>query len=254
MRHKSPFIYSTLKALIFLPLATLAGCGSEKILTKNDIANVNQDHQMVYVWSMNAILNYENSTSDFIFSGEPKRPENQAAYKGALQQWWSINNKLQFKNTMRSLENGEMHHKAFMHAYEGFFEFSEADFQENLTANPEYNAIDKLVWANREAFKEKGLLAWDLVRAIGILGWGYQAGYASKEEAYAYCLRIAQKVQANFSSHAEMADNYIAGYLYWSMDEGAYEERKKIMNTILDNKHSAWNVFPFDYSLDKKAD
>lgn len=61
-----------------------------------------------------------------------------------------------------------------------------------------------------------GTLAWDLCRAVQILGWGYRVGYIQYEKAYLLSLEICKIMQENFVSWAHMVDSYVMGAFYWS--------------------------------------
>ncbi|MFV0305626.1 MAG: DUF1266 domain-containing protein [Moheibacter sp.] len=237
-------------SLIFISLLFLS-CQSDKP-NKEELLEVTKEHQMVYAWALNAILNYENSVSNFIFSGEEKNALYKSEYRKALVKWWDIKSGIDLKSSIEALQNGQMHNQAFLNDYKDFFNFTEEDLKVYLNKNKEYNAIDNLVWSKKEQLQDKGIIAWDLVRAIGLVGWGYQADYLTDNEAYDYCLSISKKVQNNFSSYEEMAGNYLVGYFFWTMDEAAYNERKEIANDILKDPNSAWNTFPFDYDITKR--
>ncbi|MFV0541017.1 MAG: DUF1266 domain-containing protein [Aestuariibaculum sp.] len=241
-----------MKKILLLTLTSLLffNCKSDKP-NKEELLKVTKEHQMVYAWALNAILNYENSASDFIFSGEEKKTIHKSEYRKALVKWWNVKSGIDLKASIDALQNGQMHNQTFLGDYRDFFNFTEADLKAYLKENKEYNAIDNLVWSKKEQLQDKGIIAWDLVRAIGLIGWGYQADYLTDSEAYDYCLNISKKIQNNFSSYEEMADNYLVGYFFWTMDEAAYNKRKEIANNILKDSNSAWNTFPFNYDTTK---
>ncbi len=241
-----PYLYLLLIAF------TTFSCKKENTLTTATIKEVTKEHQMIYVWSLNAILNQENEMSDFIFGGEEKNLAHTADYKASLKEWWEVNSKKDLEESINTLIGGRMHHPAFMEEYDGFFDISEAQFQQSLKDNPEYQDLDRILWNNKTLFKTKGILAWDIVRATALIGWGYQAGYLTMDEAYLLSLAAGTAAQQKFTSHTELYENYLAGYLYWSRDKAAYDKRAATVAALLKDTNSAWNIFPFDYDMTKK--
>lgn len=67
----------------------------------------------------------------------------------------------------------------------------------------------------RQRFPEQGTLAWDLVRALSVVGGAYMSGIMEYDEAAGLALEACRKLQQNFSSWDEVAENYTLGYQLW---------------------------------------
>jgi hypothetical protein len=74
--------------------------------------------------------------------------------------------------------------------------------------------------------------AWDLFRVAHIASWGYSGGYLTAEEALALVRPAAEKLQACYSGWDEATADYLDGYLAWSGDTEAYENRKAAYEQI----------------------
>ena len=242
----------SLKNLFVLSLLFSTFACQNATFTKEQISEVTKEHQMIYVWSLNAILNQENKVSDFVFGGEEKNAIYVEDFRAALKDWWGVNNKNDLLSTINKLQNGKGHHQDFMRDYKGFFDITEEQFQKNLKNNPDYNDIDNLLWKNKTFYKEKGILGWDIVRTTALIGWGYQAEYLTMEEAYELSIITGTAVQKNFNSYKELSDNYLTGYLFWTQDYNKYNENVTKVKLLLEDPESAWNIFPSDYDLSKK--
>ena len=238
-------------SMSFLLFSSLFGCKNDQI-TKDSITTVTKENQLIYVWSLNAILNNQNGASNVIFGGEKKTRRNESVYKDALNEWWEITDKNSLITTIENLTNGNMHHIGFKNDFSEFLNGSETEFKNDLLEAPDYKDLLEELWKNKKSLKQKGIIAWDQIRAVGIIGWGYQAGYLTKEEAYNYSISVGTKLQQNFGSYQEMIVNYNIGYFTWSNDLVAYNTRNVSASVLYKNPSALWNIFPFNYDLSKK--
>ncbi len=77
------------------------------------------------------------------------------------------------------------------------------------------NATDELrlqiefALAHEEEIGDRGLVAWDQGRAVSRASWGYLAGYLSEEEAWAWNLRAAARIQRVYTSWEEYVHHYL---------------------------------------------
>ena len=67
---------------------------------------------------------------------------------------------------------------------------------------------------NRED-SNQGLLGWNLVRVLSIVGSAYMGGIMEYEEAAGIALKVCRILQSNFSSWDEMVKSYTVGYQKW---------------------------------------
>jgi len=251
MKHffQKPNIAYSLCFILFFVIS----CGNLGKPSKEELVqNVNQENQMIYVWSLNAILNKENTANNFIYGGEKENHTYQNDYQKALKEWWDISNRFDCKTTVEQLIAGKMHNEQFQMEFENFFTMSETEFEQTIKNETKYKALYQQLKDNKETLQKNGIIAWDLVRASSIIAWGYNARYFNKRQAYQYSLEVGKAIQENFNSYSEMSENYLLGYFYWSNDVNQFNKRMKTRQELLDNSSSVWNLFPFKYDMSPK--
>ncbi len=74
------------------------------------------------------------------------------------------------------------------------------------------NLVEQLM--NREDSKQ-GMLGWNLVRVLSIVGSAYMGGIMEYEEAAGIALKTCRILQSNFSSWDNMVESYTVGYQKW---------------------------------------
>lgn len=67
----------------------------------------------------------------------------------------------------------------------------------------------------RQKYPQQGMLAWDLVRVLSIVGGAYMGGIMEYEEAAKIALETCRMLQDNFSSWDDMVGSYTLGYQFW---------------------------------------
>lgn len=67
----------------------------------------------------------------------------------------------------------------------------------------------------QQQYPEQGMLAWDLVRALSVVGGAYMGGAMEYREAAEIALAACRLLQKNFSSWDDMVNNYTLGYQFW---------------------------------------
>lgn len=67
----------------------------------------------------------------------------------------------------------------------------------------------------KRKYPEQGMLGWDLVRALSVVGGAYMAGVMPYEEAVRIAFRVCKIMQENFSSWDDMVGSYTLGYQLW---------------------------------------
>lgn len=87
--------------------------------------------------------------------------------------------------------------------------------------------------------------AWDYSRAISNLGFYYQVGYYTQEEALDKALEIAKIIQTRFDSWDSYNQSYLAGYNAWRGDSGA--PREPYLEELKASQH---NPFAIDWNLE----
>ncbi len=67
----------------------------------------------------------------------------------------------------------------------------------------------------KQKYPKQGMLAWDLVRALSVVGGAYMGGIMGYEEAVKIAFRACKLLQENFSSWDDMVGSYTLGYQFW---------------------------------------
>ncbi len=73
----------------------------------------------------------------------------------------------------------------------------------------------KMLEEMRKKYPQQGMLAWDLVRVLSIVGGAYMGGIMEYEEAAKIALKTCRMLQDNFSSWDDMVGSYTLGYQFW---------------------------------------
>jgi len=110
------------------------------------------------------------------------------------------------------------------------------------------SAMDEKIKNNKDS---KSNLAWDMSLYICICRWGYLAGYLSDDEAWQLIMPKAKRIQQEFTSWNEFAENYMQGRKGW--DQNAYERDKELFERAIrrlnQNKRSPWNEYAWNTLL-----
>lgn len=67
----------------------------------------------------------------------------------------------------------------------------------------------------KQRYPKQGMLAWDLVRTLSIVGGAYMGGIMEYEEAVKIAFEVCKRLQENFSSWDDMVGSYTLGYQFW---------------------------------------
>ncbi len=67
----------------------------------------------------------------------------------------------------------------------------------------------------KRKYPKQGMLAWDLVRALSIVGGAYMGNIMEYGEAAQIALEVCRQLQENFSSWDDMVGSYTLGYQFW---------------------------------------
>ncbi|MFC4640225.1 DUF1266 domain-containing protein [Deinococcus hohokamensis] len=115
--------------------------------------------------------------------------------------------------------------------------------------------LDRLHWlessGHRQKFKEAlghEPLAWDLVRYINLVRWGFGARFLQEAEAWQFILRVAPRLEAAYDSWGAMARDYILARNEWA--GGVDPALVRVTERLLDpeNKRSPWQQMPWPVS------
>lgn len=73
----------------------------------------------------------------------------------------------------------------------------------------------RLLEEMKQKYPKQGMLAWDLVRVLSIVGGAYMGGIMEYEEAVKIAFETCRLLQENFSSWDDMVGSYTLGYQFW---------------------------------------
>lgn len=73
----------------------------------------------------------------------------------------------------------------------------------------------KLLAEMKNKYPKQGMLAWDLVRVLSIVGGAYMGGIMEYDEAVKIAFESCKLLQENFSSWDDMVGSYNLGYQFW---------------------------------------
>jgi hypothetical protein len=91
-------------------------------------------------------------------------------------------------------------------------------------------------WGDRQ------IKAWDWFRMFHIVGWGYTAGFVTKDEAYELLEPVIELLLENFDNWEQANQNYLDGYIWWSRTDTSQRDpelqrRLNIYDKIKDDRH-----------------
>lgn len=83
-------------------------------------------------------------------------------------------------------------------------------------AASEYTDFERqLLEETKRKYPKQGMLGWDLVRVLSIVGGAYMGGIMEYGEAAHIAIETCRLLQANFSSWDDMVGSYTLGYQLW---------------------------------------
>lgn len=244
-------VIPALLAVLFLGLAMSSGAD-------DDFANFKMQptqatpHQWALTASAAIALAYDCKRVDVLGWDEMTEP-NIERHLLFLRNSWGVNKHDDAVQTIKQLQEG-MHRVGFKRDGEALAALTTEELMAKLDAASEAEKYRMLVLIrNYEAQGERGILAWDLVRAIHVAAWSWMAGYLSEEEAWALMMPVARELQKNFKSWDDLTRNYMIGREYWSYS-ATKETGQKFRNAhkmLMDDPKSPYHTVPWDLDLGK---
>ncbi len=112
----------------------------------------------------------------------------------------------------------------------------------------EFTSLEKQIFEEiKQKYPDKGVLAWDLLRVLSVVGGAYMVGIMEYDEAARIALEACRKLQENFSSWDDMAENYTLGYQLWR------GKRKKDRLNYYKSLKKGW-VYEIDWNTELKEE
>ena len=204
-----------------------------------------------------AVLTERNHDSHTLLGGRQPSEDSRVAKKRLLSEWWGIDNREDFFETLRWMDEGG--HRAIFEKVGALVTLmTERQYRALLTDESNPEALNKLRVARRY-YKElgpKSLYGWDYSRAICLCRWAYFVGYINEKEAWERIMPMATLLQEKFDSWEDLGRNYLIGRQFWSpeqmeKDGWCYEDA---VQRLLDMKSSPWNRYLWELKLKNGED
>lgn len=179
--------------------------------------------------------------------------------KKGLKEWWDISTREEADDTITWLIDEGGHNANLLEEYNkyGLGDYSREELVASVSDLDEANQIYLLgIYDAVQDYGENAILAWDLSRAMQLLGWYYVTGMYTYEETMDKTYEIAQKLQTTYTSWDDMMGSYFYGFQYWNEDNpqdtasDSYN-RKQIYEALKMEKNSPYNL-PWDLQLQKE--
>lgn len=218
--------------IVLLCLLFLVGCDNKKenrvketaAPAEEPVENPEDDSANLGAWTraMGSVLIELNEGNAYVFGGYEKNGDNKAGAVKILKSSWGIKSKEDLLQKIRELlRTGDR--TAFRAEAKDMNAMSKKKLKTAMKQLSGDMLIHyQMVQYNWNAWKKKGLLAWDMCRISHLAQWGYIADYLTLEEAQAVMEPAIKKCRDNFASWDEVQNNWLDGYcLYATIDRKA---------------------------------
>ena len=182
-------------------------------------------------------------------------PENVAAMKQLLRDWWGVNNRKELLEALEWLDEQGGHRKDFDRIGKSIAYITEHQFQERLAqCRYDMDKQQELIIARKYYLQlgDKSIKGWDYTRYVAMCRWGYAAGYIAEDQAWKKIMPVARKLQKTFDSWEELGNNYLIGRQFWSYEQtqasgGLFTAA---FDRLMSDAESPWNKYPWNMDLD----
>lgn len=175
-------------------------------------------------------------TQKFILAASSPTRGNQ--YKCVIDIWDTHTSDTEVEQVKRLFEWGwgeftyENAKKMVDHCLHEGYQQKYREYCSGAPLSSEYTDFERqLLEETKQKYPKQGMLAWDLVRALSVLGGAYMGGIMEYEEAAQIAMEVCKLLQNNFSSWDDMVGSYTLGYQYWrgkkKKDRLKYYQRMK---------------------------
>ncbi len=267
MKRKRIVCQRRFRALLFMFLLGLQGCGVNKSNTSGELQeNIVEDTQpeeedsatveltdtVRWFNASYGVLTELNGWEYNRFAGLPANENSALLNQEMLKEWWDTTDRASADETLEWILT-EGHRVDFIEDMKYIeesglgqvpIEEREAFLEENFGLTLKEATFMKNSYAMYEKYGEHAISGWDYCRAMSLLGFFYLAEYYTEEEALNKSLEIAQIMQPLFTSWDELMDSYLCGYEYWS--EESSEERRAVYEDLKGREDSPYKI---DYNL-----
>lgn len=185
-----------------------------------------------------AILTVRNQGDIALVGGMEKNAFNGVVVSQVLKRDWGIYDRASAEEKISWLLT-EGHNKSAHDTYNQYHMEQYATLEAFDTAM-EAERISDGEWIRRKAayeavnrYGENAIAAWDLSRALMLLGDYYVVGYYTYDEVMTASLEIAKKIQGMYTSWDDFTQSYLMGFAYWKRSnpwdpQSEYQQRVNI--------------------------
>lgn len=111
---------------------------------------------------------------------------------------------------------------------------------------------------NRRNVRQVNFCAWDMVRFVMLCNCGAQVGYISEREMVSFATLAAVRVQEQYHSWHEVAQQFLLARWYWKSTDKRHMIShylfKKALNNLLKQNGSPWRTLPWNTPLTAGAE
>jgi hypothetical protein len=183
-----------------------------------------------WIVACSAVVKIAGGLNPHVFGSAYKGRQEIAEQRELLYNSWGFETKSDLLDMLPQLLNG----RAVM------------QYREKVAGD---NQLEHILYRQiAEAGGERCLWSWDLQRLIFLCNLGYASEYLTWEEALAWSLKAAKKLQQLYKSWDEFMHCYLLGYCFWSgesMDDPESQafERKRIYERYKNQPgNNPWSV------------
>lgn len=211
-----------------------------------------------------AILTLRNGCDLFVpGGGSPDEVFYPVVLKGSLERDWGITDRQSAQDAIAWLENGG-HNQLLLKYYK---DHNLGQYKTDVDLNASWNsgsgeisdaeAVRQMsAYMAYKTYGDNAIAAWDLSRALMLLGDYYVIGYYTYEEAMDQSLEIAKKLQLMYSSWDDFVQSYMYGFDYWSKSDPTDPSSEFTYRACLYHQLKAMKDGPYqiDWNLELKKE
>jgi len=177
--------------------------------------------QQSFALACSAVLFTRNHDSNAILAGENITPAARADKIKTLASGWGVTNKASLVTAIHDLKEGS-EHKQFAALGKLVSSLNQEEYDRFLASikeDSEFCNKAKIARQYYDKLGEKGIIGWDLERALNICRFAYLAGLINDDEAWSLMYPTCKELQKHFNSFEEVGENYIIGRKFWGEAE-----------------------------------
>jgi hypothetical protein len=109
-----------------------------------------------------------------------------------------------------------------------------------------------LVRTHASEIASRGLMAWDVARAVTIASWGTLGGYLTEDDLWSTLWPVAERAQGAYASWRAYGDGYLLGQAFWNGGQ-RHEPTDKALEALHSHPESPWVTLPWSLPLARRS-